>query len=288
MQYLLFPVLRHGVLLLMLLWLALGCYYRAEIFSKTAWETPGSAETSLVAGSSREAVGRGRDITAGPAVAPEAADFANAANAKTEKPAGERQADSVPSEAKPTSVPAFMRVLRPTEPESPPVWKMPAPSTAKRVPLSSMPAPGKTRPVEAAPPHVEAKPLKAADRIAPRPPSTAVEPKQASKPAMPSRQDGDTEQTWLARARKAYWEGRKEAAEAYYRQGLARFPQSADLAGELGNIVFEEGRYAEAIDYLTQAEQRLRSAGRDAEAANLVSIIALIKRKIAEKQAAAN
>lgn len=292
MQYLLFPVLRHGVLLLLVAWLALGYYYRAEIFSKTAWEASGPAEAGSVAETPGEAGGRSGEIPARSTTAPEtdAAVFTDTAKAKSDEPTGERQVDGAPGAVKPTSVPAFMRVLRPTEPEAPPAWKTPVPVAAKRAPIPTTPPPAKTRPVEpTAPPNTQPPELLKApeDTTSHQPPVAAAAKQAAPAPAIPSRQDGDSEQVWLARARKAYWEGKKDAAVAYYRQGLARFPQSADLIGELGNIAFEEGRYTEAIDYLTQAEQRLRSAGRDAEAGNLVSIIALIKRKIAEKQAAA-
>ncbi len=287
MQYLLFPVLRHGVLLLLLAWLALGYCYRAEIFSKTAWEASRSAAS--VAGISGEAGGGGGEIPAASTNSPEprAAASGDAARAKSGKPAGDRQAGGASSGVKPTSVPAFMRVLRPTEPEAPPAWKTPAPVAKKPAPMPAAPVPVETRPAEASrrPKAGSSEAPKAPGKTASlRPPAT---PPATQAPATPSRQGGDTEQAWLARARKAYWEGKKDAAMAYYRQGLARFPNSADLIGELGNIAFEEGRYAKAVDYLTQAEQRLRAAGRDAEAGNLVSIIALIKRKIAEKQAVA-
>ena len=299
LRYFVFPVLRHGVLILFLAWLAVGFYYRDVICSSGGWriepaatgsaasvETPlhhpPAGEAASVSGPTRAVGTADSKLPRGPATAPSSKP--EAAAAATRKP------------------PAFLRVLRPREESSrPPAWQRVLPAaTPEPAPPVAPPPEKKTAARAQAGDGAPQAPV--APASPPRPPETpsSVTPSRAR--SAPLADDGkpadlplgsgaqnkpatESEQTWLKRARKAYWEGRKERATALYRAGLKQHPDSARLLGELGNIAFEEGRLDEAIEYLEKAEISLRAGGQQRKADNLHAIIGMIRHKLSTRDA---
>lgn len=63
----------------------------------------------------------------------------------------------------------------------------------------------------------------------------------------------------LAKARSAYWNRQYHQAELLYQQALERFPEVADIQGELGNLLYRQGRMTEATDrYLAALRAQLQ------------------------------
>lgn len=65
----------------------------------------------------------------------------------------------------------------------------------------------------------------------------------------------------LQAARKAFWDGDLEGAEAAYLVYLQRFPEDADAYGELGNLYQSMGRTQAALDAYYEAGVRSRIHG---------------------------
>lgn len=62
-------------------------------------------------------------------------------------------------------------------------------------------------------------------------------------------------------ARRAFWNGDVEAAEATYMAAITRFPDDPDLFGELGNLYQSVGRKQRSLDAFYEAAVRLRARG---------------------------
>lgn len=62
----------------------------------------------------------------------------------------------------------------------------------------------------------------------------------------------------MQRARRAFWDGEFEAAEAAYMDLVAVYPEDADLFGELGNLYEAMGQEALALDAYYEAGVRLK------------------------------
>lgn len=78
----------------------------------------------------------------------------------------------------------------------------------------------------------------------------------------------------VQRARRAFWNGDFEGAEAAYVSLISRYPEDADAFGELGNLYQSTGRPALALDAYFAAAVRLRAAGnRD----KLIEVIDLLE-----------
>ena len=70
-----------------------------------------------------------------------------------------------------------------------------------------------------------------------------------------------TRDEFVQQARRAYWNGDFEAAEAAYMKMLLVFPGDADAFGELGNLYQSMGRPAQALDAYFEAGLRLKAEG---------------------------
>ena len=70
-----------------------------------------------------------------------------------------------------------------------------------------------------------------------------------------------TRDEFVQQARRAYWNGDFEAAEAAYMEMLLVFPGDADAFGELGNLYQSMGRPAQALDAYFEAGLRLKAEG---------------------------
>ncbi len=97
----------------------------------------------------------------------------------------------------------------------------------------------------------------------PVPLAPIVQPTAQAQPAIAS----DDIQSRLAEARQAYWGGDMDITTELYMALASDAPENADTNGELGNILYSQGRYAEAADYyfiagkLLVADQKLEQAG---------------------------
>ncbi|MFN3867740.1 MAG: tetratricopeptide repeat protein [Hyphomicrobiaceae bacterium] len=76
----------------------------------------------------------------------------------------------------------------------------------------------------------------------------------------------------LADAREAYAAGKPEAVAAYG-ELARRFPDNPDLTGELGNILFQQGKKEEAGEQFYETGLRLIRARQEARAACLVDVL---------------
>lgn len=72
---------------------------------------------------------------------------------------------------------------------------------------------------------------------------------------------GMTRDEFVQRARRAYWNGDFEAAEAAYMEMLSAYPGDADAFGELGNLYQSMGKPAQALDAYYEAGVRLKVEG---------------------------
>ncbi len=84
---------------------------------------------------------------------------------------------------------------------------------------------------------------------------TAFRPRQQTLEPPPNRD------AMVQRARRAFWNGDAEGAEAAYKAVLAAFPDDADTFGELGSLYQSTGRDTEAMDAYYEAAVRLKAAG---------------------------
>lgn len=101
----------------------------------------------------------------------------------------------------------------------------------------------------------------APDRARPALPAPAAQGFRPS-PMLPlPEQKAPTREDMVQDARRAFWNGDFEAAEAAYMEVLGIFPADADLFGELGNLYRAMGRADKARDAYYEAAVRLKSAG---------------------------
>jgi hypothetical protein len=107
------------------------------------------------------------------------------------------------------------------------------------------------------------------------PPGDPFRPSVAESGGLPF-DGGMTRDEFVQRARRAYWNGDFEAAEAAYMEMLSAYPGDADAFGELGNLYQSMGRSAQALDAYYEAGLRLK-AGEGGE--KLQEIIELLQKE---------
>ena len=98
-------------------------------------------------------------------------------------------------------------------------------------------------------------------------PAGSFRPSMAISDPLPPGYDERVQQ-----ARRSFWNGDFEAAERTYTDILDRFPDDADVYGELGNLYLAMGRNALALDAYFEAGLRLRAAGEHVRLAELIEI----------------
>jgi len=86
------------------------------------------------------------------------------------------------------------------------------------------------------------------------------------------RQSADMVSRWNE-ARQAYWRGDLARAEGLYVALLEDFPDQADLAGELGNIYFTQGKLDMAAEFFERAGVGLLRSGNKARAMSVVGVL---------------
>lgn len=87
---------------------------------------------------------------------------------------------------------------------------------------------------------------------------------------------GSTRDDLLQDARRAFWNGDLEKAEAGYMALVSAFPADADAFGELGNLYQAMGMPEMALDAYYEAALRLRAAG---ERERLEEMVELLRRE---------
>ncbi len=96
-----------------------------------------------------------------------------------------------------------------------------------------------------------------------RPPEVIAE----ETPVQPSRAD------MLQQARRAFWNGDYEAAEAAYMALISRYPDDADGFGELGNLYRKTGRNARSLDAYYEAGRRLKAVGEGEKLQQIIDLL---------------
>lgn len=113
--------------------------------------------------------------------------------------------------------------------------------------------------------------------VQPTPDEPAAPAQVQSAPGM------DRPQDQLAEARQAYWTGDQAKAEQIYRALAEETPDNPDIHGELGNILYGQGRYQEAADSYLAAGKLLAGRGNSDQVQQIIGVL----RSIAPQKAAA-
>ena len=77
----------------------------------------------------------------------------------------------------------------------------------------------------------------------------------------------------VQQARRAFWNGDFETAEAGYIDLIAAYPEDADAFGELGNLYLSMGKPAAALDAYFEAGVRLRAHGETEKLRQIIDIL---------------
>jgi hypothetical protein len=77
----------------------------------------------------------------------------------------------------------------------------------------------------------------------------------------------------LQQARRAFWNGDFEAAEHTYMDVIERYPDDADVYGELGNLYVAMGKNALALDAYFEAGVRLKALGEQQRVMEVAEIL---------------
>ncbi|MDJ0739276.1 MAG: hypothetical protein QNJ91_06140 [Gammaproteobacteria bacterium] len=96
-----------------------------------------------------------------------------------------------------------------------------------------------------------------------RPPSAAA-PATAAPPGLDE---------LLQRARRAYWDGEFERAEAAYMDAVTQYPGEPDPFGELGNLYEAMGKPALAQDAFFEAAVRLKERGQQEKLNEVIRLL---------------
>lgn len=191
------------------------------------------------------------------------------------RPAGGSPSPFPPEEGEETArqVPAPMPMSGPAMPGTPPAIvaaPQPAPAAAPPPAPASVAAPAPApaaapapvmSPAPAAPPQAATE----ATPVGVMPPPTA---QPGSAPAL-----GDALRAGWIEARRAHVSGNIEDAERRYKALMRDFPDEPDLAGELGNIYYAQGKNDSAADMFMEAGQRMLRGPNPERAGILLGIL---------------
>ncbi|MBL8567328.1 MAG: tetratricopeptide repeat protein [Hyphomicrobiaceae bacterium] len=186
-------------------------------------------------------------------------------------------ATTPPVAAAPTAPPATPPAATPT-PVAPQASSAAPATQAASPPAAPAPAAPTPAPTDTAKPAKESKPAPSA-AVTPSP-AAASAALDAGKSAAPipggeSKAAGSSLEDLrkaLAEAREAYSAGKPEAV-ATYSDLAQRFPDNPDVTGELGNILYQQGKLTEAGEQFYETALRLIRAKQEPRAACLVEII---------------
>ena len=108
------------------------------------------------------------------------------------------------------------------------------------------------------------------EEAAGRHPDSGFRPMGEQTPDAPSMPD---RAQWVQAARRAFWNGEFELAEATYMDLLTYFPGDADAFGELGNLYHAMGRRQAAGDAFYEAGVRLKLSGQSEKLHAVISYL---------------
>lgn len=95
-------------------------------------------------------------------------------------------------------------------------------------------------------------------------------PPRGGSPAAPVAPDREE---LVQQARRAFWNGDVEKAEATYMRLLTRFPDDGDAFGELGNLYHSIGNDQQALDAYFEAGLRLRATGQREKLTEVIDLL---------------
>lgn len=255
MKGLLFTLLSRGLLILVLLGLVAGYYYRAALFPEFFAGSETVADTQTAQGPSTQAPPA--DSTPQPAPSAPAPAAPPAADAPDMAPPA-----ASPAEAEPTKAEAPQTVVVTASEASPepaaPAAELSGEGVRWPESPSDEPAEGQQDPAPSAPA-----------------PGTASEQGEQEAAVADSAAAAEATEglTALERARNAYWAGKVKDALAAYQQAVAAHPDDPDAQGELGNLHFAEGNWQQAADAYLAAGQALLGRGDVNAAEHLVVVL---------------
>ena len=113
---------------------------------------------------------------------------------------------------------------------------------------------------------------------APTPVATKTEAAPVVAAAEPVKPD-----VLLADARKAYWDGAFESAEAAYKELVKQQPDSLEYKGELANVYWKAGKSKEAAQLFAELAPQLAAKGRTAEALNMKVYVDMVDAELGKK-----
>lgn len=87
----------------------------------------------------------------------------------------------------------------------------------------------------------------------------------------------------LADARKAYWDGALESAEAAYKELVKQQPDSLEYKGELANVYWKASKSKEAAQLFAELAPQLAAKGRTAEALNMKVYVDMVDAELGKK-----
>lgn len=97
-------------------------------------------------------------------------------------------------------------------------------------------------------------------------------PSDAGQVAQPQDR-APTRDDLVQQARRAFWNGDFEAAEAAYMALISAYPGDADGFGELGNLYESMGRPAAALDAFFEAGVRLKAGGGGEKLSQIIELL---------------
>ena len=92
-----------------------------------------------------------------------------------------------------------------------------------------------------------------------------------------------TRDVYLNDAREAYWNGAEDKAVGIYQVLIDFSPNDPDIYGELGNIFLKQGNSQAAFDYYTKAVLLLKQLGKDHQAAEFIGAVKLFDSQLGDQ-----
>ncbi len=281
-------VFSYSIVIVVVVMIASAFYYREELFPNlfsgsdrdavvTGKPDPGSEpETPVTVGSSGmeglPAQQKQMAVASGETVVQAGNDATETGPAAGSGPASSAPAQTRPAAAAPDIAEQPGRQEQPTiavPVEQTPVTDQ-ADSATQVMPQQAI--------LEAGQPPVPSQPAAMPDPVSPVPaeaaPVAAVAPQtpQQVYPGQPETERQDMETVMMARA--AYWQGDYAGSEQAYQQIIVRLPDNAELHGELGNVLYAQGKWAEAASAYARVVRLLLGSGQTGQADYLIQVVA--------------
>jgi len=105
----------------------------------------------------------------------------------------------------------------------------------------------------------------------------------SSSQQMQAEDIGRVDSETIMRARGAYWEGDFAASEQAYQQLIDRYPNEVELQGEVGNVYYAQGKWAQAALAYAQVVRQLYRTRQNAQADYMLQIVSSLDRELGEQ-----